>query len=231
MRISSERINWGVAVGELVLIVVGILMALGIDSYAQGRSDAAVADAYLRDLALELQADSAQLESRSAEVGGMIASASELLRALDGSDEDIDDLATLLMGSLFGEGITPDPVVWEELRTTGSLRLLPDAEVRSAIVSHYLDRAARFGTIDENFSPAVRALRALAWDVLPVQSFTTFFQTGRSGVPDAIVLARLRDREDAEFLLKRLILTGTVARGNIRSLVGSTSRLLDQISL
>lgn len=229
MRISSEKINWRVALGELALIVIGILMALAIDSYAGRRADNAVADVYLNDLVNELQEDIASMSESNDRIGRLIDSASHLLRLLESDEEQHDDPGGLLIASLVGESITRQPAVWEELQMTGALRLIPDPSTRSAIVTHYLDRANSFKTIDENFVPAVRALRALAWDVMPVESFRRYMTTKQSDAPAETVMARLKSRNDSVYLLKRTIVTGSVARIQLRDVSESTAGLLNEL--
>lgn len=230
MLFKMQRINWGQALGESFLIVLGILVALGIDSYVGERAERAEVDAYLSDLVLELRADSASFEERRLRLGELIVSASRVLEALQSGEVDDIDMGSELLGSLFGEAITSEPVVWEELRTTGNLRLISDPTVRTAVVSHYLDRSSRLSMIDENFTPAVRGLRALAWDILPLGSFFSFFRSGKTGVPDGLVIRGLRRRDDAEFLLKRMVVTASVARRNLGLVVDSTGTLIRLLS-
>lgn len=231
MQISAEKINWRVAIGELSLIVIGILMALAIDSYVGRRADRAVADAYLTDLVAELRVDAAHFAKNHEGLGRVIASASHLLRLVESSDEQHNDPASLLMSSMLGEGTTRQPAVWEELQMTGALRLIADQSARAAIVSHYLERANSFKTIDENFVPAVRDLRALAWEILPVESFQQYMTTGQSGVPGTTVMARLHSRDDSAYLLKRVIVTGTVARLRLKDAAESTAGLLTELGV
>ncbi|NNE59403.1 MAG: hypothetical protein HKN35_00740 [Woeseia sp.] len=230
MRISAEKINWSVALGELSLIVVGILMALAIDSYVERREDQAIADQYLADMVVELQTDAEHLAQSHNRIGGLIDAASHLLRVIE-TGEPHDDPGSLLVGAIIGEGLTRQAAVWEELQVTGALRLIPEQSARTAIVTHYLRRANQFKTIDENFIPAVRDLRALAWDILPIDSFAQYFQSAQSGVPAATVVTRLQDREDAAYLLKRVIVTGTVARLQLKSAAASTAALLTELGL
>ena len=111
--------------------------------------------------------------------------------------------------------------------------MIDGASVRSAIVAHYLARQGRFRVVDENFVPALRALRGMAWDIIPMSGFGGFFrgdETGeparRSGVPNSILLDGLARRDDAEFLLKRYIVTASAAGGNLRDQIAHTAELL-----
>ena len=231
MRISSDKINWRVAAGELLLIVVGILLALAIDSWAESKRDLAQANVYLTDMAAELRAELQRIERNRNHLQQVRESAQRLLDTLNAPGSTEPDPGGLLIGSAFGEGMTRRSAIWQEIQMTGALRLIPDSGLRSVIVGHYLDQASRYAIIDANFTPAVRAIRALAWDVMPVDSFPNFFKNQKSGVAAQPVLDKVRARSDAEFLLKRLILTATVADRNLDLSAQSTVELLAQLKL
>lgn len=231
MRISAEKINWRVALGELSLIVIGILMALAIDSYVGERADRAVANEYLADLVAELQSDAVFLAKNYERIGLSIEAAEQLLRLVESGDEPHDDPGGLLVQSIMVEAVTRQPAVWTELQMTGALRLVPEPSTRSAIVAHYVDRANAFSAIEQNFLPAARDLRAVAWDVLPVDSFGRFVNTGQSGVPAPTVIAQLRSRDDSVFLLKRMIVTGTVARVTLDRTAENVAALLRELGV
>ncbi|NND60577.1 MAG: hypothetical protein HKN49_09945, partial [Gammaproteobacteria bacterium] len=224
MRISSDKINWRVAAGEVLLIVVGILLALAIDSWAERRKDLAQADVYLNDIALELTAELQRIEANREQLGQLVESARRLLNTLNTPETQEPDPGGLLIGSVFGEGVTRQSAIWQELQMTGALRLIPNPDLRSAIVSHYLGQAGRYNVIDANFMPAVRDLRALAWDLMPIDSFQHYWKTRESGVPAQAVLEKLRARNDAVYLLKRLIMTATVAQSNLERASESTTQ-------
>ncbi|NND00949.1 MAG: hypothetical protein HKN85_12275, partial [Gammaproteobacteria bacterium] len=166
----------------------------------------------------------------------LIDSAERLLRQVEGKEQITDDPGALLLGALAGEGVTREPAIWVEIQMTGTLRLIPDPETRTAIVSYYLDRASWSKTVEENFIPAVRDLRSLAWDILPVESFSNYFLSLRSGseadsgVTGTTVMTRLSARDDTTYLLKRFIVTGTVAHVNLKRASEKTAALITQLS-
>ncbi|NND83212.1 MAG: hypothetical protein HKN50_12360 [Gammaproteobacteria bacterium] len=236
MRISADKINWTLAFGEMALIVIGILMALAIDSYADRRADEAQAAVYLNDLVTELQSDKLFFEKRSEGLGKLIDAATQLLQQVEGEGQITDDPVALLLGAIAGETVTREPVIWVEMQVTGTLRLIPNSKTRTAIVGYYLDRASWAKVIDENFVPAVRELRALAWDVLPVEVFPRYFQTLQSGaefssgVSRTSVMTGFQSRADTIYLLKRVIVTGTVARSNLKRGADKTTALIAHIT-
>ena len=210
---------------ELVLIVSGILIALGIDAIVNRRTEQRLADEYLVDLALELRADSAEVVSRAEALADIAESASALLDMVRTGDPT-GHAGALLVDASVGEGLVSDPVVWEELRATGSLRLIRDARVRSGIVAHYLDRATRFRIIEENFVPAVRGVRAIAWAVLPIGFTGAYLSSGQTVEPSEAVLERILAVDGTSFELQRVVATSTVARVHLLEVAASSGALL-----
>lgn len=224
MRLVREGINWRYAVGEFLLVIAGILVALGIDAYVASQGEERTAERYVDQLATEMMRDSVYFRDRREQLEGMRVAATVVLAAVQTGQTTSEDLAAQLMSAVRGEQVPRDPVVWEEIRASGNLTLIDEA-IRTRLVGHFLDRAAALRVIDENFAPAVRALRALAWDILPVETFRRFFISDRTGIPSDPFLGQLTEREDAEFLLKRLIVTTQVAQRQLLVIEAFSSRL------
>jgi len=126
---------------EFVVIVVGVLLALAVDQWASDRADRRAEMDHLQALAADLRSDS------SVFVG-------TLIPVLGRAREAMDDIGPVVRGE------APVPVdtiaflrevVWstgffiqlgvrttfDELLSTGSLRLIQSAELRSSLASYY----------------------------------------------------------------------------------------------
>lgn len=126
--------------GELLVIVAGVLIALAADRWNQARVERSAAADYLAQLEEEIRQDStivadffagvplaeAATESLSAAVNG-----NRALRAEDGS----------LFRVAAGFFVLPPVVAWSELNNTGSLGLIKDRELRRELSTYYATRA------------------------------------------------------------------------------------------
>ena len=137
--------------GELAIIVIGVLIALGFDSWYQDLSDARLAASYVERLVSDLEADSATFEF--------------VLRGLDQKDAALLHVAQVSVGlvppdsGLF-ESVSVSQAfgfstpgtrrsTYDEMIATGSLRLILDSDLRARVVAYYgvavgqLDRIER----------------------------------------------------------------------------------------
>jgi hypothetical protein len=135
----SIRLNWKRLLGEFVVIVVGILMALWVDELRQDRVNAGLEVEYLESLVTDLEADLAQFEQTEAWMRRSEAAAATVLALYAGSPptENVANLVAAVetAGWQNSPYITRNTI--DDLRSTGNLRLLRDPALRRAIASYY----------------------------------------------------------------------------------------------
>lgn len=136
----STRLNWRLLLGEFVVIVVGVLVALWVDQLREARVNAGLEVEYLESLLTDLDADLAQFDSTEAWMRRSETAAATVLALYEGSPptENVADLVAAVetAGWQFVPTITRNTI--EDLRSTGNLRLIRDPDLRRAIASYYL---------------------------------------------------------------------------------------------
>ena len=136
----SNRLNWRLLLGEFVVIVVGVLMALWVDQLREARANAELEVEYLESLVTDLDADLAQFDSTEAWMRRSETAAATVLALYEGSPptENVADLVAAVetAGWQFVPTITRNTI--DDLRSTGNLRLIRDPDLRRAIASYYL---------------------------------------------------------------------------------------------
>lgn len=153
----SPRLNWRLLLGEFVVIVVGVLMALWVDELREARYNAALEIEYLESFVTDLEADLAQFDDTEAWMRRSEAAAATVLALYEGSPPT-ESLADLVMsvetaGWQFWPVITRNTI--DDLRSTGNLRLIRDGSLRRAIAAYY--------TIIENVSIPNANMRDRIW--------------------------------------------------------------------
>lgn len=135
----SNRLNWGLLLGEFVVIVVGVLMALWVDQLREARVSAELEVEYIESLMIDLDADLAQFDSTEAWMRRSEAAAATVLALYEGSPstENVADLTAAVetAGWQFFPSITRSTI--DDLKSTGNLRLIRDPALRRAIASYY----------------------------------------------------------------------------------------------
>jgi len=135
----STRVNWRFLLGEFVVIVVGVLVALWVDQLREARVNAGLEIEYVQSLVTDLDADLAQFDESEAWMRRQEAAAATVLALYAGSPptEDPADLVAAVetAGWQYVPSITRNTL--EDLRSTGNLRLIRDPNLRRAIAAYY----------------------------------------------------------------------------------------------
>jgi hypothetical protein len=135
----STRLNWRFLLGEFVVIVVGVLMALWVDQLREARGNAELEIEYLASLLTDLDADLAQFDTTEVWMRRQESAAATVLALYEGSPptEDVVDLVAAVetAGWQYSPSITRNTI--EDLRSTGNLRLIRDPALRRAIAAYY----------------------------------------------------------------------------------------------
>ncbi|HZL94407.1 MAG TPA: hypothetical protein VFB99_12205, partial [Vicinamibacterales bacterium] len=80
----STRLNWRLLLGEFVVIVVGVLMALWVDELREARDNAELEVEYLQSLVIDLDTDLAQFDQSEAWMRRSEAAAATVLALYEG---------------------------------------------------------------------------------------------------------------------------------------------------
>lgn len=154
----STRLNWRLLIGEFVVIVVGVLVALWVDQIREARVNAGLEVRYLESLLIDLDSDLAQFDSTEAWMRRQESAAATVLSLYDGAPptQDPADLAAAVesAGWQYVPSITRNTI--DDLRSTGNLRLIQDPTLRRAIASYY--------AIVEVASIPLAAMRDRIWE-------------------------------------------------------------------
>ncbi len=119
----STYLNWRLLLGEFVVIVVGILMALWVDELREARFNADLEVRYLESLVTDLEADLAQFDETESWMRRSEAAAATVLALYQGSPptENAADLVAAVetAGWQSWPSITRNTI--DDLRSTGNL--------------------------------------------------------------------------------------------------------------
>lgn len=127
---------------QLILIVVGVLSALGVDNYRETIQEHKAEKEYLITLRNSVQSDTVALRKEIQRTYDKINAITELIN-LSNSPKDVDNekfgnLVTDVYMLIRPNFIT---AVYEELKFTGNFKLIRNIELKSLIISYYGDNA------------------------------------------------------------------------------------------
>lgn len=131
--------SWELALGELVIVALGVLIALWADQWMQDRQDAATAIGYLERLQVDVLADIKALRFSADQARNRLAITKQVDAWLQDPDvaPDPDELVT----KVHFAGVTFPPTIskftMEQLRSTGDFRLLTNEALKRQIADYY----------------------------------------------------------------------------------------------
>ena len=136
----SQTINWRLALGEFVLIVAGVLVALTVDSWWESRENAARERTYLVQLLADTRENARRIDAAIAEDSVANARARFFQRILDPSRPlpPEDSLPNAFRGVEAFENPDFRPLLgtYNALLEAGDLQLLRDPSIRFRIVAY-----------------------------------------------------------------------------------------------
>lgn len=125
--------------GETLIVVVGVLIALAVDSWREERRDERTEEQYLSSLLEDLESDFAELDRAGSQARTATASARTVLQVLEGQARPLpgDSLAHAVEYAGFLYFPAYFPYTFDELVSTGNLRIIRDPELRREIAAYY----------------------------------------------------------------------------------------------
>ena len=131
--------NWKENLRELIIVVLGILIAFALNSWAQSRKTSKMEQQYLTSLHDDLVADSLELYRRLGDLNRRTGLARRAIGFVFSPNQPASDSAfTLIFRDLHSqERFLPNASTYEALIYSGDLQLISDFELRKNIAGHY----------------------------------------------------------------------------------------------
>lgn len=140
-KLLSEN-NYGIyvlyAIGEIVLVMVGILLALQIDNWNDARKDRSTEEQYMERLLHDLQNDTIYFESQMLLCEKAVSHLDSFLIEMYKAPESPDDVERIIKHSSFQtDDLTLKNSTFRELISTGSMNIFSDQNIKVAIMDYY----------------------------------------------------------------------------------------------
>lgn len=130
---------WRRGVVEMLVIIFGVLIALGLDNWNEKRKEAIEAKEYLEGFLADLSADSMSLAQRISTAQRSVDAADRLLglRVSTGADTHPDSVARWLFYVSFLDNFQVYDHTYRDLLSSGGLGLIRDRSLRRQIIAYY----------------------------------------------------------------------------------------------
>jgi len=155
MRWRLLKLNWSYAIGELVIVVLGVVIALAFDQWNSDRleriEEAAIVERLLADLEVDVKTNAGALE-RLSRKGEHVRSAISTLKGappknraeMEAFLKDLDESAVYGWYQLRARRTT-----FEDVLASGKFELIRDPNIRAKVADYYEQDAVNTVRIDE----------------------------------------------------------------------------------
>lgn len=123
------------AIGEIFLLVIGILIAMSLNNLNENRKNNIREIQYLKNIKLDLQKDLANLELLTSFREDKAKGTRDLLNHMNGIPiEDLDELGYSVMVSMMDRVFTPNNTTFSELSNSGNLNLISNDSIKTLLL-------------------------------------------------------------------------------------------------
>jgi len=204
-KLLSEK-NYGIyvlyATGEIVLVMVGILLALQIDNWNEARKDRITEEQYVERLLRDLQNDSIYIESQILLCERAISHLDSFLIEMYKAPENPDDVRRIIKhGALQTDDLTLKNSTYRELISTGSMNIFSDQNVKAAIMDYY--------HLGEEIASQIKEFNLFSTQVMTdgMAKVPSFIQILLKGLRNDLGMELFRDPSSDKFLaIEQIIL-------------------------
>ena len=159
--IESGRVRryFTYAIGEIVLVVIGILIALQINNWNEGRKERIIERKTLHELRVNLNFNVRSIDGFAEEQKGLVEDLEKMIRYLDAGLPYHDSLMQLRTGLFWLEQLALSKSTYETLKNRG-IEIISDDSLRLQIVDLHENDYQNFTTLIEAVGLAFYTERA-----------------------------------------------------------------------
>ena len=122
------------AIGEIILVMVGILLALQINNWNETKKEQAITNKYLSGFVSDLEKDRAQLDNLINVRKKQSASAKALLNMIESNDYDLDSFYSHFYYLFPFYRFTPNSNTLEEVLNSSHLRFITNEDIKNRLL-------------------------------------------------------------------------------------------------
>ena len=148
------------AIGEILLVVIGILIALQINNWNELRKEKKLEQDYYCKLLEDVQQDFVQVKNQINNTNKRLDASNTIIQMLQSENPRLDSLMdeTINSLSLITYTIRPNNAAFEDLKSSGNLNILKDNNVKTKVIDYYSLLEGMIDVMNINADGAVSVL-------------------------------------------------------------------------
>lgn len=138
------------AVGEIVLVVIGILIALQINIWNDEAKQKKTEQDYYCRILEDLELDKERIQALSEDADKRILISKELLLELDSGNKDKKYILNKFLQAYRSAAYVPVDVTFKDLVSSGNVKLLTETEIKNSLIKFYNELEDKEAHLNEN---------------------------------------------------------------------------------
>ena len=138
------------AIGEIILVVIGILIALQINNWNDQKKNASVENVYYSKILEDFELDKKLIENLLEKADYRIATSKEILMELDSGTKDKYQLINKFLLATRGDIYVPRDMTFKDLISSGNLKLINDIKIKNSLIQYYSELENKRGQLKQN---------------------------------------------------------------------------------
>jgi len=178
------------AVGEIVLVVVGILIALSINNWNEEHKKKALMITNIKSMAEDIQTDIYDIQKAKKSLENQIVAAKNIIPIMESENRYIADSLKFIMGF---NSFTTTPIIsersntWRFLNSSGVVSEFPDSKLLTLLQDYYKNYNDVVTNFTNSGNPVRLELRKLKYELFSDMEHRKFFPTNSPKAPSAKV--------------------------------------------
>lgn len=221
------------AIGEIILVVIGILIALSINNWNTKKKDIQREQLYLKALHKELIQDAKSQTEILRNLEMMENGAIYVMNVLDDPKKTIKD--TLEFCNKFKVMMAfdqqlPKPVIWHELQSTGNMALIQNRALIEQLYAYYFKTDNCEKDFENNAQPFINRARYLDSEIFSVQTQIDFFDNWKvEKIPDRNVIINILESKDIYNNTKGIVTGMLISKKLLKSVIKESNKLIESV--
>ena len=144
------------AIGEIILVVLGILIALQINNWNEKQKDLKLTNVYYCRILDDFKLDKALIKKTQNDVNDRITIGKQLIIDLHNSDKDKNALLNDWLKVIRLEPYVPRKIAFDDLTSSGNLKLITNLQLKNSLAEYYGSLENILKQINQNRDEMVR---------------------------------------------------------------------------
>ena len=223
------------AIGEILLVVIGILIALQINERVNWNQDRKLEIEYLNAFSYELEEDIRFYKDLIESLSLQYKSIRNVIFVIESPQEVILDSLQFINDYRrggFGDNLNRSSVTWKELQSTGQMSLLQDKNLTRKLFEYY-DFVERFGSDFNKFPLEQRFIvREIEHGLFNMVEHDEYYENWRhEHIPRKEVFEFVRTNQKLLYHLKSVLISSKVQMEIGNEVLSLAEEILDSIKM